>query len=107
MNCNSASLIASSAALHNLYGPTEASIDVTAWECRRDSDRSVVPIGRPIANTQIYILDPHLNPVPISVVGELHIGGIGLARGYLNRRELTAKKFVANPFSDQSRSPVI
>ena len=91
----------SSAALHNLYGPTEASIDVTAWECRRDSDRSVVPIGRPIANTQIYILDPHLNPVPISVVGELHIGGIGLARGYLNRRELTAKKFVANPFSDQ------
>ena len=91
----------SSAALHNLYGPTEASIDVTAWECRRDSDRSVVPIGRPIANTQIYILDPHLNPVPIGVVGELHIGGIGLARGYLNRRELTAKKFVANPFSDQ------
>jgi acyl-coenzyme A synthetase/AMP-(fatty) acid ligase/acyl carrier protein len=91
----------SSAALHNLYGPTEASIDVTVWECRRDSDRSVVPIGRPIANTQIYILDPHLNPVPIGVVGELHIGGIGLARGYLNRRELTAEKFVANPFSDQ------
>jgi amino acid adenylation domain-containing protein len=91
----------SSAALHNLYGPTEASIDVTAWECRRDGDRSVVPIGRPIANTQIYILDLHLNPVPIGVVGELHIGGMGLARGYLNRRELTAQKFVANPFSDQ------
>jgi acyl-coenzyme A synthetase/AMP-(fatty) acid ligase/acyl carrier protein len=91
----------SSAALHNLYGPTEASIDVTAWECRRDSDRSVVPIGRPIANTQIYILDPLLNPVPIGVVGELHIGGIGLARGYLNRRELTAQQFVPNPFSDQ------
>jgi acyl-coenzyme A synthetase/AMP-(fatty) acid ligase/acyl carrier protein len=91
----------SSAALHNLYGPTEASIEVTAWECRRDGDRSVVPIGRPIANTQIYILDPHLKPVPIGVVGELHIGGIGLARGYLNRRELTAQKFIANPFSNQ------
>jgi amino acid adenylation domain-containing protein len=91
----------SSAALHNLYGPTEASIEVTAWECSRDSHLSVVPIGRPIANTQIYILDPHLNPVPIGVAGELHIGGIGLARGYLNRRELTAEKFVANPFSDQ------
>ncbi len=92
----------SSAALHNLYGPTEASIDVTAWECSRDSDRSLVPIGRPIANTQIYILDPHLNPVPIGVVGELHIGGMGLARGYLNRRELTAETFVTNTFSDQS-----
>jgi amino acid adenylation domain-containing protein len=91
----------SSAALHNLYGPTEASIDVTAWECRRDDDRNVVPIGRPIANTQIYILDRHLNPVPIGVTGEVHIGGIGLARGYFNRPELTAEKFVADPFAGQ------
>ena len=89
------------AALFNLYGPTEASIDVTAWECRRDSERTVVPIGQPIANTQIYILDRQLQPVPIGVAGELHIGGVGLARGYLNRPELTREKFIANPFCDQ------
>jgi amino acid adenylation domain-containing protein len=89
----------SSAALYNLYGPTEASIDVTAWECRRDNTAKVVPIGKPIANTQIHILDSHLNPVPIGVAGELHIGGDGLARGYLNRPELTAEKFIRNPFS--------
>jgi amino acid adenylation domain-containing protein len=89
------------ASLHNLYGPTEASIDVTAWECRNISNLTVVPIGRPIANTQIYILDPHLTPVPIGVAGELHIGGDGLARGYLNRPELTAEKFIANPVSNE------
>jgi amino acid adenylation domain-containing protein len=90
---------ATDAALHNLYGPTEASIDVTAWECRRDSDRRIVSIGRPIANTQIYILDRQLRPVPIGVAGELHIGGAGLARGYLNGLELTGEKFIANPFT--------
>jgi amino acid adenylation domain-containing protein len=87
------------AELHNLYGPTEAAVDVTYWQCRPDYERSIVPIGRPIANTQIYILDPQLQPVPIGVPGELHIGGIGLARGYLNRPELTAEKFIADPFS--------
>ena len=87
-----------SAALHNLYGPTEASIDVTAWQCQRDHRTASVPIGRPIANTQIYILDGHLNPVPIGVPGEIYIGGAGLARGYLNRPELTAQRFIANPF---------
>jgi len=83
--------------LHNLYGPTEAAIDVTHWQCR-DDGTEVVPIGRPIANVQIYILDGQGGPVPVGVAGELHIGGAGLARGYLNRPELTAEKFVANPF---------
>ncbi len=69
---------ASDAELHNLYGPTEAAVDVTYWACQRDDQRSFVPIGRPIANTQIYILDHNLSPVPIGVSGELHIGGIGL-----------------------------
>ncbi|NJP18559.1 MAG: amino acid adenylation domain-containing protein [Hydrococcus sp. CRU_1_1] len=87
------------AELHNLYGPTEASIDVTYWRCQRRSDRQFVPIGRAIANTQIYILDRYLQPVPIGVIGELYIGGVGLARGYLNRTELTAEKFIPNPFS--------
>jgi len=80
--------------LHNLYGPTEASVDVTAWPCQRNPHRHMVPIGRPIANTQIYILDKKLNPVPIGVHGELYIGGIQLARGYLNNPELTAEKFI-------------
>ncbi|RAM49068.1 MAG: non-ribosomal peptide synthetase [Hapalosiphonaceae cyanobacterium JJU2] len=85
--------------LHNLYGPTEAAIDVTFWQCQSQSNYHSIPIGRPIANTQIYILDSHLQLVPIGVAGELHIGGDGLARGYLNRPELTAEKFIANPFS--------
>jgi amino acid adenylation domain-containing protein len=84
---------------HNLYGPTEAAIDVTFWQCQPQADRQVVPIGRPISNTQVYILDSQMQPVPIGVAGELHIGGDGLARGYLNRPELTASKFVPNPFS--------
>jgi amino acid adenylation domain-containing protein len=90
-----------SAELHNLYGPTEAAVDVTFWRCRPDSKQSIVPIGKPIANTQIYILDPSLQPVPIGAEGELHIGGIGLARGYLNQPGLTAEKFIPNPFSQE------
>lgn len=86
------------AELHNLYGPTEAAVDVTFWQCRTDQTLRSVPIGYPIANTQIYLLDANLNPVPIGVPGELHIGGIGLARGYLHRPELTADRFIANPF---------
>ncbi|MCL6751962.1 amino acid adenylation domain-containing protein [Nostoc sp. CCCryo 231-06] len=86
--------------LHNLYGPTEAAIDVTFWACERESRKHTVPIGRPIANTQIYLLDNHLQPVPIGVPGELHIGGVGLARGYLHQPELTDIKFIANPFGD-------
>jgi amino acid adenylation domain-containing protein/thioester reductase-like protein len=90
--------------LHNLYGPTEAAIDVTFWECQPESNLKTVPIGRPISNTQIYILDQNLQPVPVGVPGELHIGGAGLARGYLNRPELTQEKFIPNPFSG-SREP--
>jgi len=80
--------------LHNLYGPTEAAVDVTYWPCRADSGLDFVPIGRPIANIQIEILDAALQTLPIGVPGELHIGGVGLARGYLNRPELTAEKFI-------------
>ncbi|MBW4602159.1 MAG: amino acid adenylation domain-containing protein [Calothrix sp. FI2-JRJ7] len=88
------------AQLYNLYGPTEASIDVTAWHCQSISSSRIVPIGRTIANTQIFILDKNLQPVPIGVPGELHIAGVGLARGYLNRPELTKEKFIPNPFND-------
>jgi amino acid adenylation domain-containing protein len=91
------------AELYNLYGPTEAAIDVTYWTCQRAQDKEhpssqIVPIGRPIANTQIYLLDSHEQLVPIGVPGEIHIGGEGLARGYLNRPELTAEKFIPNSF---------
>lgn len=87
-----------SAKLHNLYGPTEAAVDVTYWECEERNDKKV-PIGRPISNIKIHILDYDLNQVPIGHEGELHIGGIGLARGYLNRAELTAARFINDPFS--------
>ncbi len=90
--------------LHNLYGPTEACIDATFWTCKQGIERQVVPIGRPIANTQIYILDEHLQPLPVGVTGELHIGGAGLARGYLNRPELTKEKFIPNPFEETGQS---
>ncbi|MBD2776530.1 non-ribosomal peptide synthetase [Iningainema tapete] len=86
--------------LHNLYGPTETAVDATFWQCTPQSTHRIIPIGRPIANTQVYILDSHLQPVPIGIPGELHIGGIPLARGYLNRPELTAQKFISNPFGN-------
>jgi amino acid adenylation domain-containing protein len=87
------------AQLHNLYGPTEAAVDVTHWTCQRDSERKLVPIGRPVANTQIYILDRNMQPVPIGVPGELYIGGVQVGRGYHNRAELTAERFLPDPFS--------
>jgi amino acid adenylation domain-containing protein len=94
----------SQSTLHNLYGPTEAAVDVTYWPCKKESHLNQVPIGRPIANTQIYILNHHLQPVPIGTEGELHIGGICLARGYLNRPELTAEKFIPNPFNNDPKA---
>ncbi|WP_143328303.1 amino acid adenylation domain-containing protein, partial [Caballeronia pedi] len=86
-------------ALHNLYGPTEAAIDVTAWRCREED--KAVPIGAPIADTQTWVLDERMEPVPRGVAGELYLGGAGLARGYLGRAGLTAERFVADPFSDE------
>jgi thioesterase domain-containing protein/acyl carrier protein len=86
------------AQLHNLYGPTEAAVDVTYWDCGNLAPRASVPIGRPISNVKVYILDRHLAPVPIGVAGELHIGGIAVASGYLNRGELTAERFIPDPF---------
>jgi amino acid adenylation domain-containing protein len=80
--------------LHNLYGPTEASIECTFWDCERNSERKFVPVGRPMSNYQIHILDEKQQPVPPGTPGELHISGIGLARGYWNRPELTAEKFI-------------
>jgi amino acid adenylation domain-containing protein/non-ribosomal peptide synthase protein (TIGR01720 family) len=90
----------------NHYGPTEATVGVLTYQVKNGQrdDRSItVPLGRPLANTQIFILDEHLQAVPIGVVGELYIGGANLARGYFNRPDLTKQKFIPNPFTEGRR----
>jgi amino acid adenylation domain-containing protein len=91
------------AELHNLYGPTEAAVEVSYWVCDRDSTLPFVPIGTPVANTQLYILDAALQPIPVGEVGDLHIGGVHVALGYLKRPDLTAERFLPDPFRPGGR----
>ncbi|MEH2411060.1 amino acid adenylation domain-containing protein [Nostoc sp.] len=100
-------LCGSDTRLINSYGISEATIDSTYFESEKVNFPvyGLVPIGRPFANTQTYILDSHLQLVPIGVTGELHIGGVGLARGYINREDLTSQKFIPNPF-ERSQFPI-
>ena len=87
--------------IFNEYGPTETTVGCMIYRFDAEHDRqAVVPIGRPAANVQIYVLDEYLNPVPENVCGELYISGAGLAAGYLNREQLTQERFIANPFRD-------
>ncbi len=86
--------------LLNVYGPTETTIWSTIAKLEHETD--IITVGKPIANTQIYVLDESMNPVPIGIPGELYIGGDGLARGYLNQPRLTEEKFVENPFSEET-----
>ncbi|MDX9871456.1 MAG: amino acid adenylation domain-containing protein [Clostridia bacterium] len=91
------------AELYNLYGPTEAAIDVSYFNCSPQVELSSVPIGKPIDNIKLYILDKHLNLLPIGIPGELYIGGVGVARGYINKPELTQERFIPNPFDPADR----
>lgn len=91
------------AELHNLYGPTEAAVDVTWWPASRDDTSAPVPIGFPVWNTQMYVLDQRLRPVPATVAGDLYIGGVQVARGYLGRPDLTSERFIDDPFRTGGR----
>ncbi len=90
--------MADTTGLYNLYGPTEASVDVTCWDCAAPAGAGGVPIGAPVWNTRLYVLDAALRPVPPGAVGELYLAGVQLAHGYLGRPGLTAERFVADPF---------
>ncbi|PIK79665.1 MULTISPECIES: non-ribosomal peptide synthetase [unclassified Pseudomonas] len=91
--------------VHNVYGPTEATVDSTAWTLQPFEPLPALapPIGRPIANTRLYVLDAHDRPVPLGAVGQLHIGGVGVARGYLGLPQLQAERFIASPFVEGDR----
>ncbi|KAI8603716.1 hypothetical protein EDD21DRAFT_423127 [Dissophora ornata] len=86
----------------NDYGPTEISVAATVWKCTVDFSGDKVPIGRPLPNKTVYLLDTHGHPVPLGAIGEMYIGGIGMARGYLNRPDLTADRFLPDPFSGEA-----
>ncbi|WP_018416510.1 non-ribosomal peptide synthetase [Teredinibacter turnerae] len=86
------------ATLYNLYGPTEAAIDVSCWTCTPTFAGHVLPIGKPVANTQLHIVDEQMRPVPVGVMGELLIAGVQVAQGYVGAENLTAERFIANPF---------
>lgn len=88
------------AEVHNLYGPTEAAVDVSYFACPRNPSDKTIPIGKPVTNTGLYVLDEYDQPVPVGVPGELHIGGIQLARGYWNREDLTSERFIPCPVED-------
>lgn len=90
--------------LYNTYGPTEATIDVTHWKCRKDDPSPVVPIGRPVGNAKLYVLDARQRPVPRGLTGELYIGGVPVARGYYRQPGLTAERFIPDPFSSRPGS---
>lgn len=89
--------------LFNLYGPTEAAVDVSVWEAARSDASSPVPIGFPVWNTRLYVLDAQRRPLPPGVAGDLYLGGVQLARGYLGQPELTAERFIDDPFIDGER----
>ena len=90
------------AELHNLYGPTETAVDVTHWMCHKEKLSAGICIGQPIANTQMYVLDQRMNSMPVGVQGELYIGGTGVGRGYSKKSDLTAERFVPDPFSKKA-----
>jgi len=92
--------------LYNLYGPTEAAVDVTSWKCQRESSIRRVPIGKPISNSQAFILDKQMQLAPIGVPGELYLGGVQVARGYLNNAELTGERFLQDTFSNDDGAKI-
>ncbi|NTX06686.1 non-ribosomal peptide synthetase, partial [Myxococcus sp. CA040A] len=98
------SRLPASAEVHNLYGPTEAAVDVSFFHCARGSSRSSVPIGRPVANTRLYVLDSLGQPTPIGVPGELFIGGVQVGLGYWRKPQLTAERFIPDAFSDATEA---
>src|SRR5262249_17504464 len=88
--------------VYNAYGPTEATVCATVWSRPEDFDEPTVPIGGPISNARIYVLGGYGEAVPVGAVGELYIGGAGVARGYLGRPELTAERFIADGYSGEA-----